>query len=104
MIERLNELVRNQPVADFYYRGQSHKRPVRRRVLVIDQDRNHMTGYELREGNIYRTIDEAPVKTYLKSKIATRKQCRTDSSARQVPYSQLHETTLVRKGIWELVK
>lgn len=98
MSERLNDLVRNQPVAEFYYKGQSHARPVRRKVLVTMQDRTHMTGYELREGNITRNIDDAPIKTYLKNKIAVRGQCRTDSSARKVCASKLNETTLVRKS------
>ena len=104
MSERLNELVRNQPVADFYYQGQSHLRPVRRRVLITNQDKTHMTGYELREGNITRHIDAAPVKTYLKSKIAVRGQCRTDSSARKVCQSKLGESTLIRRGLGNLVK
>ena len=82
MSERMNDLVRNQPVADFYYKGQSHKCPVRRRILVTMQDSTHMTGYELREGNITRDIDSAPIKTFLKSKIAKRSQCRTDPSDR----------------------
>jgi len=102
MSERLNDLVRNQPVADFYYRGQSHDRPVRRRVLVVNQDRTHLTGYELREGNITRTIDEAPVKTFLKSKIATRAMCRPDCSVRKVPKANLNETTLVRKSLFSV--
>ena len=100
MSERLNDLIRNQPCAEFYYKGRSHKCPVRRKVLVTMQDRTHLTGYELREGNTVRDIDNAPVKTYLKDKIATRSQCRTDSLARQVCVSKLNETTLVRKSLF----
>lgn len=99
MSERFNDLVRNQPVAEFYYRGQSHDRPVRRRVLITSQDKTHLTGYELREGNYSRNIDDAPIKTYLKSRIATCGQCRTDCKMRKVNKSKLNQTTLVRKSI-----
>ena len=76
MSNRFNDLVRNLPVAKFYYKGQSHSHPVRRTVLVCDSTRTHITGYEIREGNITRTVDDAPVKTYLRTRIATRKACR----------------------------
>ena len=102
MSERLNDLVRNLPVADFYYKGPSHSHPVRRRVLVTNITRNHVTGYELREGNLSRDIDSAPIKTYRKDRIATRKQCRIDSTARKVPSSKLNETTFSRKSLREL--
>ena len=104
MSERMNDVIRNLPVADFYYKGQSHKCPVRRRILVTMQDSTHMTGYELREGNITRDIDSAPIKTFLKSKIAKRSQCRTDCAVRKVNASKLNETTLVRKSLFNAVK
>ena len=103
MSERFNELVRNQPVADFYYKGPRHSHPVRRRVVLVKITRTHVTGYELREGYLTRTIDDAPIKTYRRDRIATRKQCRIDSKARKVPDTRLNETTLNRKSLQTLV-
>lgn len=104
MSERLNDLVRNLPVADFYYKGPSHSHPVRRRVLVTNNTKKLVTGYELREGNIIRDIDSAPIKSYRRDRIATRGQCRVDSTARKVPQSKLTETTFMRKSLRELAK
>lgn len=100
MSERLNDLVRNLPVATFYYKG-SHSHPVRREILVVDQDRTHITGYELREGHFERDIDEAPIKTFLKDKIATRGQCRPESTVRKVSPTKWRETTLARANLHE---
>jgi hypothetical protein len=97
------EPVRNLPVAQFYYRGQSHSHPVRRTVVVIDSDRNHITGYEVREGNITRDIDDAPVKSYCRDKIATRGQCRLGSTPRSVSKRRLNESTLVRSN-WQVLE
>jgi len=93
------EPVRNLPVAQFYYRGQSHSHPVRRTVVIVDSDRNHITGYEVREGNITREIDSAPIKTFCRVKIATRGQCRTDSTPRSVSKKRWNESTLTRTGM-----
>ena len=93
------ELVRNLPVARFYYKGQSHTHPVRRTVLIFETDRNYIKGYELREGNTTRTVEEAPIKTFRKDKIATRVQCRVDSTMRQVGKRRLTETTLTRTNL-----
>jgi hypothetical protein len=98
MSNRFEELVRNLPVAKFYYKG-THSHPVRRTVLIFELDRNYITGYELREGNTVNDVDTAPIKTYLRSKIATRKQCRTDSTARKVATRRLNETTLTRTSL-----
>ncbi len=59
------------PLAKFYYQG-NHTHPVRRTVLIIESDVNYITGYELREGNIVRNIEESRrcVKTYRKDLIA----------------------------------
>jgi hypothetical protein len=99
MSERLNELVRNLPVARFYYKGQSHSHPVRRTVLIFETGSNTFTGYELREGNTTRTVGAAPIKTFRKDRIATRAQCRTDSVMRQVGKKRLTETTLSRTSL-----
>ena len=99
MSERLNDLVRNLPVAKFYYKGQSHSHPVRRTVLVSTLTATHITGYEIREGNNTRTIDDAPVKTYLRKRIATRKNLRSDSAMRNVAKKKLSESTLTRASL-----
>jgi hypothetical protein len=95
------ELVRNLPFAKFYYAG-SHSHPVRREILVFETSRNYITGYELREGNITRDVDNAPIKTYTRTKIATRKQCRSDSVMRKVGTKRLNETTLVRTSLTDV--
>lgn len=102
--KRLNELVRNLPVARFHYKGRSHHAPVRRVVLVTTSDKNRITGYEMREGKIVRSIEDAPIKTYLKRRVATRGQCRTDSAMRNVGEKRLSETTLVRLSLVELTE
>lgn len=63
-------IVRNSPVAKFYYKG-SHSHPIRRTILVISTTSKHIIGYEIREGSTTRLLKDAPVKTYLKSNIAT---------------------------------
>ncbi len=103
MSERLNEVVRNQPVADFYYKGPSHSHPVRRRVVIVNLTRTHVSGYELREGHLTREIDEAPFKTYRRDRIATRGQCRLESKVRRVSKTRLSETTFNRKPLQTLV-
>lgn len=63
-------IVRNLPVADFYYRGKSHTHPVRRRILVIERTPKIIRGYELREGATKRTFKNAPIKSYSRNRIA----------------------------------
>ena len=56
-------VVRNQPVARFYYQG-NHSHPVRRTVLVTETTSNLIKGYELREGATVRELAKAPIKSY----------------------------------------
>lgn len=67
---KVYDLVGKKPVARFYYKG-NHSHPIRRTVLVIDETDTLLTGYELREGTIQRTPQEAldHIKTYTKKKI-----------------------------------
>lgn len=60
-----------KPVARFYYQG-SHSHPVRRTILIIEDNEDTLVGYELREGRIIRDPLEALkcIKTYKKSRIA----------------------------------
>jgi ribosomal protein S12 len=102
--KRLNQLVRNLPVARFHYKGKSHNNPVRRVVLVTQNDGKYITGFEVREGKTTRSVEDAPIKKYLKNKIATREECRPDSSMRKVGRKRLSETTLVRESLTELTE
>ena len=101
-MSRLEELVRNLPVAKFHYKGQSHRRPVRRTVLITRTTSKLITGFEIREGKEVRDVEDAPIKTYRRDKIATRGECRTDSVMRKVGKKRLSETTLVRSSLASL--
>lgn len=61
-------IVRNQPVAQFRYRG-SHTKPVRRTVLLTEITRSTFTGYEVRDGNTVRDITDAPIKSFSRDEI-----------------------------------
>lgn len=74
--------IRNQPFYKFYYKG-DHSHPIQRTVLVTDLTRDLVTGYELREGNIARTIDTAPIKSYRRDRIAKLCQLRNDNPRRK---------------------
>jgi hypothetical protein len=67
--DTLYGIVKTNPVARFFYRGQSHSHPVRRTVMIISTDKEHITGYEIREGETVRVVNEAPVKTFRKDRI-----------------------------------
>ncbi len=65
----MNTLVRNKPVAKFFYK-EGHTHPVRRTVLITKENQDFIVGYELREGKETRVGSQAPLKTYCKSDIA----------------------------------
>lgn len=91
------------PVAKFYYKGKSHSHPVRRTILIIESDASYITGYELREGSEVRSFHKAPVKTFLKSKIAKVNQCGFRLRNR-VPQKYHENSTLEIMSPLELVK
>jgi hypothetical protein len=95
-------LVRNLPVAKFYYQG-SHSHPVRRTVLVIESNANYFRGFELREGSETRSFQKAPVKTYTRSKVALIGQCGRRLRKR-TPAKLHHQVTLQRISYLQLVK
>lgn len=64
------EIVKETPVAKFYYQGQSHTHPVRRTILVVEEHQDKLVGYELREGKEVRKGENAPIKTFRKDRIA----------------------------------
>lgn len=69
MIEKVYDIRKRDPVARFFYRGESHSHPVRRTVLVISTTRDLITGYEIRSGAEVREQDDAPVKSYRRDRI-----------------------------------
>ena len=93
------EIVRNMQVARFWYKG-NHTHPVRRTVLVVEQTRDFIRGYELREGRNIRTASKAPVKTYRRERIARGASLRVDSPIRKL-YPK--KSTLVRKTLLDVI-
>lgn len=93
------EVVRNQPVARFYYQG-SHSHPVRRTIVVTRSHRRYIEGYELREGSITRDISEAPIKKYRRDRIATADKL----GARKHREPGKRVTTLVREPLFNLLR
>lgn len=65
----MKNLIKNDPVAKFYYKG-SHSHPVRRTVLILEITPNTITGYEVREGKTLRNLNKAKIKSYSRKKIA----------------------------------
>lgn len=63
------ETIKSNPVAKFVYRG-SHSKPVRRTILITENTKDIIKGYEVREGNEVRETDAAPIKSFRKDKIA----------------------------------
>jgi hypothetical protein len=69
------KLVNTHPVARFYYKG-SHSHPVQRTVLITESTEDRIIGYEVRVGSVVRQPNSAPIKSYLRRKIAKMKQRR----------------------------
>jgi hypothetical protein len=90
------EIVRNQPVASFYYKG-SHSRPVQRTVFITETDGNVFKGYEIREGNEVREVKDAPIKSFRKDWIATAGELRANSAVRSK--MKADQCTLVRMSM-----
>ena len=68
---KVYEPISHKPVAKFYYQGH-HSHPVRRTVLIIEDKEDMIVGYEFREGDTIRTVNEAlrSVKSFRKDRIA----------------------------------
>jgi len=88
------------PVARFFYKG-THTHPVRRTVLVVQQNENTITGYELREGNETRPGNKAPIKTYCRNKIAKTSSLRLDNPLRR---EKNGKSTLIRRPLMDLIE
>lgn len=95
-------LVTKEPVAKFYYRG-SHTHPVRRTILVIEENSKVLVGYEIREGKEVRTVKNSPVKSFRKDKIANfGDYCRLKMN-HQYYKKRDNESTLERSDFADLV-
>jgi len=99
------ELVRNQPVAKFYYQG-SHSHPVRRTVLLIKNKTNSniLVGYEIREGKTTRNLKNAPVKSYRRSDIPVFGDYSRLRDSKTNKGRKKDETTLVRTNLLGLIR
>lgn len=94
------EIVPNVPVARFFYKG-THTHPVKRTVLVTEQNRDYIVGYELREGTSVRPACKAPVKTYRRDRIAKGSSLRLDNPLRKlIP----NKSTLVRRPLIDIIE
>lgn len=91
-------LVRSKPVANFFYKG-THSHFVRRTVLVTEQSKETIKGYEVREGTLIRDIDDAPIKTFRLDKVAKTNQLRKDNAA----YDNRAKSTYERLSLTEMV-
>jgi hypothetical protein len=96
-------IVRNRPVAKFFYKGESHTHPVRRTVVLIESKPRYFKGYELREGAEVRQFGQAPIKTFSRTKIARVNQIDRRRKLRETAEDP-NRTTLERGGFVELVK
>jgi hypothetical protein len=99
------QFVKDSPVAKFFYKG-DHTHPVRRVILIVDQDDERITGYELREGSVTRSFKDAPIKSYRRDRIARIGQIdRRRVLRRNVEDKRtLNKSTLVRTSLRELVR
>jgi hypothetical protein len=93
-------LVRNMPVARFWYKGH-HTHPVRRTILVIESTPHLFVGYEVREGRILRKLQDAPIKSYRKDKIANTYSLRPDAPLRR---ENPNASTLKREKLLSLIE
>lgn len=89
----MHQLMRKLPVARFYYKG-NHSHPVKRTVLLVKSTKTKVTGYELREGKTRRDFRNAPIKSYLRDKIA--KKTRNNEHAQFIRYDIMD---LIENGI-----
>lgn len=97
------EPVRNQPVARFFYKGK-HTHPVRRTVVIVENNANTITGYELREGMTVRSMENAPIKSYRKDTIASVNELDKRRKLHQItPKKKRNQSTLSRTGLSSLV-
>ena len=95
------KLVNTHPVARFYYKG-SHSHPIRRTVLITESTDDRIIGYEVRAGDIVRAPNAAPIKAFLRRKIARVRQMRMSRKRNYLILSKGPEvSTLKRTRLYE---
>ncbi len=99
----MHRIISKKPVAKFRYKG-SHSHPVRVTILVIENKSNLLTGYVLRSGSAVFSMNEAPIRSYRKDRIAKfGDYCRLKMSRKT--YSKCnYESTLQRLSLLDLSK
>ncbi len=99
------QFVKDSPVAKFFYQGNNHTHPVRRLVLIIEQNDQIITGYELREGSTTRSFKNAPIKSYRRDRIAKVGEIdRRRVLRRNADQRALSKSTLVRTSLRDLIR
>ena len=96
------DVVKNQPVAKFYYQG-NHSHPVRRTILITEETPKVIIGYVLRDGANTYPFAKAPIKSFSKDKIAKIKQCGRRLRSR-LPQKAQSKTTYQRTDLLKLVQ
>ena len=92
------KLINRRPTARFYYQG-THSHPIRRTVMIIEDLPEVLVGYEMREGNITRNMNRAPVKSYRKDQIARY----SDYSRLPKPKGKKTQSTLTRTNLMSVI-
>lgn len=95
-------LVRNQPVARFFYRG-DHVHPVRRTVLVVENTKDMIIGYEVRCGNNVVDTKNAPIKSYRKDRITRYGQYCGIYRAKKYAGQNPNRSTLTRTSLTDFI-
>lgn len=91
-------IIKSRPAAKFFYRG-THSHPIRRTVLITESTKEYIKGYEVREGQTVREVDEAPIKSFRLDKIAMTNELRSDSPMRT---KKVAKPTLERMSLTQL--
>lgn len=101
-MSKIHPLVRNFPIWKFYYQG-NHSHPIRRTVAVIENNRDSIIGYEMRQGNVSHTnLQDAPIKTFKKTKIAKVRQLDARRPLRRDTYFE-DQSTLTKQSLREYI-
>jgi len=96
------DVIGTKPVAKFFYQG-NHSHPVRRTVLLISEDKDRLTGYEIRAGKHLSSVRKAKVKTYLKERIAKIGDYSRIRCLRRYADKKDSDTTLEMLGLVEAI-
>jgi hypothetical protein len=67
---KIFNFIKNKPIASFYYAG-THKRSIKRLVLIKEITDEKILGYELSNNcsKLIENLEKAPVKCFLKNKM-----------------------------------